>query len=65
MLADLQALRIKPDFVGAHTNLAVALIRKGNIEGAIAHFREALRINPGHVNAKINLEKALMVQQQK
>jgi lipoprotein NlpI len=60
----LQALRIKPDYEKAHNNLGVALFRKGDIEGAISHFREAVRINPDYVYAKNNLKKALMMQQQ-
>ncbi|MEE8540446.1 MAG: tetratricopeptide repeat protein, partial [Desulfobacterales bacterium] len=61
----LQALRIKPDFEEAHYNLGNALFRKGNIEGAIAHFRKALRINPDYIDAKNNLKKILIIQQQK
>ncbi len=60
----LQALRINPDYEEAHNNLAVALFREGNIEGAIAHFRKALRINPDNIHIKNNLKRVLMMQQQ-
>jgi len=61
----LKALRIKPDFEKAHNNLGFALARTGDIEGAIASFRESIRINPNNVHAKKNLKWALMMQQKK
>ena len=53
----LAALWIKPDHVDAHYNLGAALFRKGNIKGAIYHFQEVLKINPGDVQAKSILKK--------
>jgi tetratricopeptide (TPR) repeat protein len=43
-----------------HNNLGIALARQGRVEEAIAHYREALTINPMNVNASINLGVALM-----
>jgi Flp pilus assembly protein TadD len=60
----LEALRIKPDNVKAYNDLGVDLFDKGNTEGAIAHFRKALRINSDYIHAKNNLKKILMMQQQ-
>ena len=56
---------IKPDYVMAYNNLAVAFIRKGDIKQAIVNFRKALSISPDDNSTKKNLNKALMMQQQK
>ncbi len=42
-----------------HTNLGVALARQGKIEEAVAHYVEALRIQPDFVEAHNNLGIAL------
>jgi len=42
----------------------IALFRTGNIEGGIACFREAVRINPNYIHAKNNLNQVLMMQKQ-
>ena len=41
--------------------MEVALFRKGDIDKAIDHFREALRIRPDYVNAKNNLRDVLIM----
>jgi tetratricopeptide (TPR) repeat protein len=46
------------DFL-AHNGLGVALIRKGHTAEAVDHFREAVRLKPGYVMARSNLERAL------
>jgi tetratricopeptide (TPR) repeat protein len=43
----------------AHGNLGLALYGRGDVEGAIAQYREALRINPGDDAAHVNLGNAL------
>ena len=43
----------------AHNNLGLALLRGGRAEEAIAHYREALRINPAFSEAHNNLGVAL------
>ncbi|MEE9530429.1 MAG: tetratricopeptide repeat protein [Syntrophobacteria bacterium] len=55
----LEALRIKPDHVGAHNNLGVALDREGHTDDAIKHYLEALRIKPDYAEAHNNLGVAL------
>lgn len=42
-----------------HFNLAVALEKTGNIEKAIYHYEEALKINPADREAKIRIDKLL------
>ncbi|MCK5734792.1 MAG: tetratricopeptide repeat protein, partial [Candidatus Latescibacteria bacterium] len=44
-------------------NLGVVLVKQEKFDEAIAHFREALRIDPEHVNARNNLQ-VLMKQPQ-
>ena len=43
-----------------HYNLGVALINKGQIDDAIRHFREAIRLEPDYERAHNNLGFALM-----
>jgi Flp pilus assembly protein TadD len=43
--------------------LAIALFRKGDIEGAIVHLQKVLRINPEHIRAKNMLKDILTIQQ--
>lgn len=54
-----EAIRIKPDYVKAHSNLGSALLLSGRKEEAIAHFREALRYEPDHKIVQENLKRAL------
>jgi len=35
------------------------MLRKGKIEKAVSHFREAVKIMPGFERARINLERTL------
>ncbi len=46
---------VRPDNDRAHYNLANAWKKKGEIEKAIAAYKEAIRINPRHANAMCNL----------
>ena len=46
----------------AHNNLGTALVSQGKIEEAIAHFREAIEINPYLSNTHINLVSSLVAQ---
>jgi tetratricopeptide (TPR) repeat protein len=43
----------------AHDNLGLALYGRGDVDGAIAQYREALRINPGDDAVHVNLGNAL------
>ncbi|MGA2139968.1 MAG: tetratricopeptide repeat protein [Verrucomicrobiia bacterium] len=57
-----QALRLKPDYVEAHENLAAALVQLGNVPEAMEHWEQVLRIKPDRTDAHNNLGLALMRQ---
>ena len=46
-----QALRLDPNYAGAHNNRGHALRQLGRLEEAIASFDQALRLNPNDDNA--------------
>jgi Flp pilus assembly protein TadD len=48
-----------PDCWMAHDGLGVALARRGQVDGAIAHFQQALKIKPDYADAHSNLGVAL------
>jgi len=54
-----QALRINPDYAGAHNNLGNALLQIGRMKDANAHFQQALRIKPDFAEAEYNFGNAL------
>jgi tetratricopeptide (TPR) repeat protein len=43
----------------AHNNFGAALVSRGNVDDAIAHYREAVQINPEYAEAHNNLGAAL------
>ena len=47
-----QALRIKPDYVEAHYNLALALEKMGRTPEAIEHYQQALKLRPDDIPAR-------------
>ncbi len=49
----------RPRLRGAHNNLGTALVGRGQVEEAIAHYRKALEIQPDFVDAHYNLGLAL------
>jgi tetratricopeptide (TPR) repeat protein len=53
------AKSLQPGDAAAHYNLGVALSNKGDLDGAIAEWREALRLNPNYGDAHYNLGVAL------
>ena len=55
---------LDPDLAAAHSDLGVALDRKGKKDEALEHFRRAVAIDPGHVEGLRNLGKALLDRQQ-
>jgi tetratricopeptide (TPR) repeat protein len=55
------ALRIQPRNAGAHLNLGVARAKQGRMREAIDEFRRALDIDPGLVEAKQFLDRALSI----
>ncbi len=44
----------------AHSGLGIVLLRRGEIDAAIAHDREALALRPGNADARTNLANALL-----
>jgi tetratricopeptide (TPR) repeat protein len=54
-----EAIRLKPDFAQAHTNLGAVLREAGDLPGAVAAHREAIRLKPGYSKAHSNLGAAL------
>ena len=46
-----------PDSAEAYNNLGIALASQGELEKAIDQFRQALRLQPGFVDAQQNLAK--------
>jgi tetratricopeptide (TPR) repeat protein len=56
------ALRLNPQSVEAHYNLATALVRSGRHDEAADHLRRALQIEPDHVGAHVNLGVVLRSQ---
>jgi eukaryotic-like serine/threonine-protein kinase len=54
-----EAIRRKPDYAEAHTNLGLALEASGDRPGAIAALREAIRLKPDLPQAHYNLGSAL------
>jgi tetratricopeptide (TPR) repeat protein len=53
------AVSVTTDNFAAHENLGVALMAKGRADEAIAHFRTAVRLEPGHARGHFHLGRAL------
>lgn len=59
-VAPLESLcRSGPQWAGAHYNLGVALYQSGRQDDGLDHFRRALALDPGHVQALDALVKVL------
>ncbi len=56
-------LSLDPDHAAAHSNLGVALDRKGKKDEALEHSSRAVQIDPGYVEGLRNLGKALLDRQ--
>jgi tetratricopeptide (TPR) repeat protein len=56
------AIVAQPAYAEAHSNLALALVRKGRLKDAEAEAREALRLNPFYAQAAHNLGNILIMQ---
>ena len=50
---------VRPDNAMAHCNLGTALKAKGDLEGAIAEYRAALRLQPDSAMAHYDLGRVL------
>ena len=59
-IAHLQyALRLKPDFVGAHNNLASTLVLAGRMPEAVEHYSRSLKIEPDNPDTLAGLGSVL------
>jgi tetratricopeptide (TPR) repeat protein len=54
-----EAIRLKPDYAVAHSNLGTALRGQGKLAEAIAVYREAIRLKPDFAAAHFSLGVAL------
>ena len=61
----LKAIQNDPEYASAFNNLAIAFINEGNVSEAISHFSSALRINPDFHEAKLNIEMARKLLEEK
>jgi Flp pilus assembly protein TadD len=58
------ALAVTGDNYLAHDNLGVVLFDRGDVDGAIKHYRESIRLRRNYVNAQCNLGVALAKKKQ-
>jgi hypothetical protein len=54
-----QALKIKPDYAEAHSNMGAALKETGELDAAIDSYKQALKIKPDYAEAHSNMGAAL------
>jgi len=54
-----QALRINPEYAGAHESLGIALVQLGRVPEAIVQYQQTLQISPDNAEAHYNLGNAL------
>jgi protein O-mannosyl-transferase len=55
-------VRIRPDYAEVYYNLGIVLENAGRVQEAIRHFEQALRINPGAIEARNKLARLRAVQ---
>ena len=53
-----ESLRLNPESAEAHNNLGITLAQLGRLEEAVQHWRRALVIKPGFLDAERNLKLA-------
>jgi len=53
------ALRLKPDYAEAHSNLGLLLLRQGKAAEALPHLRETARLDAGATQARADLAACL------
>jgi tetratricopeptide (TPR) repeat protein len=59
-----EAIRLKPDFAGAHNNLGLALSHEGQYDAAIAEYKEAIGLEDQNPEAHNNWGYALYLKGQ-
>ena len=52
-----EAIRLKPDYAIAESNLGAALEQQGDLKEAAAHFGAAVRLDPNNGGARAGLER--------
>jgi tetratricopeptide (TPR) repeat protein len=57
-----QAIRLKPDYAGAHNRLGIALFQVGRLSEAIGHWEQAVQLEPDFAEAHNNLSVAMVRQ---
>ena len=63
-MARIGAISLRPDYAEAYNNLGIALDEKGQVDDAIAAYRQAIRLRPAYGKALSNLGNALQAKQQ-
>jgi Flp pilus assembly protein TadD len=53
-------LKLRPDEVGAHSNLGVVLVKLGRYDEAISEYQKAFRLAPDDTRIGVNLALALV-----
>jgi predicted O-linked N-acetylglucosamine transferase (SPINDLY family) len=54
-----RAIRLKPDFANAHSNLGNSLLRRGRLDEAVSSYKRAIKLKPDFFAAHCNLAAAL------
>src|SRR4029077_8579036 len=57
-----RALEVDPNLTDAHSELATALMTKGDTQKAEAHYREAARLDPKRTDVHCNLGSLLLAE---
>jgi tetratricopeptide (TPR) repeat protein len=60
-----EAIRLKPDYAGAHYDLGRLLSDQGRFAEAVADYREAIRLRPDYATAHLGLGNALRDQERR
>ncbi len=57
-----RAVKLQPDFVDAWLRLGAVELQSGQLDQAVAHLREAVRLAPNHPQARAELDRAIREQ---
>jgi tetratricopeptide (TPR) repeat protein len=57
-----RAIELDPSSADAHSNLGLAVIKKGSFSNGISQFKRALQLEPDHQDATFNLARAYELQ---
>lgn len=59
-----RALKLRPDYVDSHINLAAVLATQGDLDGAVSHYRQALRAQPQRADIHYALGRVFQLRSQ-